>query len=363
MAGVEFGINDMYTAALHRDFTSIDNGVLTISPVNNPCPRAQNKYTIQMQGGFIDLRLLDVEPDAYEFCDYWEYLTSTESDHHWPLAKMVRYMLRGQGTRVVTGLHSMSPDWAKLAELVGLMYHFEEEHSGKSIHRGTEFREISEQLAKTINGDMFPGNGTWRKKGLPVLQTKITSFVSELRFAQEVSQAGYDFTFLEQKGDIRIETTPPLTIDVTHRYPGFGIEIEREGDKQIPKASGVPDRLTRGSVASAVTRTMTPAVFRKFNDHDREIDGIAVDTTRSLSGAKFMGFTRFTEEPPSVGDQIDTMVEAKQNGKQPILNFHHVRGADPHTIATCTTRRSLMHPYKLAIKRISRRIQRQINRM
>lgn len=88
MQGIEFRINDLYTAAITEDFTSIDNGVLTVNPFPNPYPRPQNKHVVSMQGGYLDLRLFDLHPDAHEFCRYWEYLTSTESHHQWPLAKI-----------------------------------------------------------------------------------------------------------------------------------------------------------------------------------------------------------------------------------------------------------------------------------
>lgn len=362
MQGIEFGINDLHTAAIHEDFTSIDNGILTVSPIANPYPRALSKYEVGMQGGYLDLRLFYLHPDAHEFCRYWEYLASTESDHQWPLAKIVRYLLRGQGSRVATGLFSMYPDWAKLAELVGLMYYFQENCNHANAHWGTELGEISDRLAGTINGKQFPGNnGEWFQKGLPDLHGKIKSYVTELRFAQEVSQAGYDLRFLEEKGDILIKTDPPLTIDVTRYYPGYGLEFEQHGDQRIPRVTGVPDRVTVESVADEVRETMKPAVLRKFENHDTDIDGIAVDTTQSQSGVKFMSVTQLGQEPPSVGEQIEWMAEAKRQGEQPIMNFHFINSSNPHTIATCTTRSWVMRQYRSRVQNIIRQIQRQFD--
>lgn len=362
MQGIEFGINDLYTAALTEDFTSLDNGVLTINPFSNPYPRPQSKHVVSMQGGYLDLRLFDLHPDAHEFCRYWEYLVSTESHHRWPLAKIVRYLLRRQGGRVASGYFSMYPDWAKLAELVGLMYYFQENCTHANAHWGTELEEISTKLAGTINGDQFPGNnGEWLQKGLPDLHGKIKSYVTELRFAQEVHRAGYDLTFLEEKGDVLIKTDPTLTIDATRFYPGYGLEFEEDGEQRVPKVSGVPDRVTLESVANEIREAMKPAVVRKFENHDTDIDGIAVDTTQSLSGVKFMCITQLEQEPPSVGEQIETMVEAKRGGEQPILNFQFINGSSPHTIATCTTRSRIMRQYRPRVQKLIRQIRRQLN--
>lgn len=356
--GIEFEIDGLCTAAIHRDFTSLDNGVLTINPFPNPYPRPLNKHMVAMQGGHLDLRLFDLHPDAYEFCRYWEYLASTESVYHWPLAKIVRFLLRGQGSRVATGFLSMYPDWTKLVELIGLMYYFQENCNHSDAHWGTELKEISNSLVGIITGDQFPGkNGQWLQKGLPDLRDIIKSYVTELRFAQEVSQAGYDFKFLEEKGDILIKTDPPLTIDVTRYYSGYGLEFEQDGKQQIPKVTGVPDRVTVASVANEIQEMMKPAVLRKFENHDTDIDGIAVDTTQSLSGVKFMGVTQLEQEPPSVGEQIETMVEVKKQGEQPILNFNFINSNTSYTIATCTTRSQIMRQYRMSTQNLLRQLQ------
>jgi len=121
--------------------------------------------------------------------------------------------------------------------------------------------------------------------------------------------------------------------------------------------------VTLESVANEIRETMKPAVVRKFENHDTDIDGIAVDTTQSLSGVKFMGITQLEQEqePPSVGEQIETMVEAKRRGEQPILNFHFISGSSPHTIATCTTRSRIMRQYRPRVQKLIRQIRRQLN--
>ena len=362
MQGIEFGIDDLYTAAITEDFTSLDNGILSVNPFPNPYPRPQNKYTVEMQGGYIDLRLFDLEPDAHDFCRYWEDLSYYESDHQWPLAKMVRYLLRGQGTRVATGVFSMYPEWVKLAELVGLMYYFEDECDHEATHWGTEQAEISKELAGTINGKEFPGNnGEWYTDGLPELEDQIKSYVAELRFAQEVRRAGYDIRFLEETGDVLIKTDPPLTIDVTRRYPGYGLEFDQEGEIQVPNIPGVPTKVTMDSVSREVRQIVKPAVLHKFEQHGNDIDGIAVDTTQSLAGVKFMGITQLGEEPPGIGEQIETMVEARRQGEQPVLNFHFINGSDPHTIATCSTRNKITLQYQMRVRNILRDIRRFLN--
>lgn len=362
MQGIDVGIDGLHTAAIHEDFTSIENGILTVSPIANPSPRALNKHEIGMQGGYIDLRLFDVHPDAHEFCRYWQYLASTESRHEWPLTKIVRYLLRRQGSRVATGLFSMYPAWAKLTELIGLMYYFEGNCNHSNIYWGTELAEISKTLAGTVNGDLFPGNeGEWFQNGLPDLDRKITSYVSELRFTQEVHREGHDFRFLEEKGDVRVKTEPPLNIDITHYYPGYGLEYDLHGAQRIPKTTGLPDRVTMESVASEVRETMKPPVLNKFEKHDTDIDGIAVDTTQSLSGLKFMGVTQLGHEPPGIGEQIEWMAKANRQGEQPIMNFHVITSSNPHSIAICTTRSRIMRQYRSRVRNIIRKIYHQFD--
>lgn len=360
--GVEFRINGRYTNANATPFTTIEDDILNISPHPNPHPKVRDEHTISMQGGSLDLRLLGLSVSASDFCEYWEEISSPDAQHPFPLERIVRELLRAQGARVATGVFSMYPEWVELAELVGLMRYFEESHDDAVIHWGTEKGEICNSIRGVLDSRFFDGILTAQRRGIPQLDEKIKSYVAELRFAREVSKAGFEFRFLDEKGDVRIETDPVLRIDATRHFPGYSVEYNHENPSVPPQFMGLPRAVTVAGTLRGLRQVAQKPALNKFTDHGREIDGIAVDSTLSLAGVQAMGVSQFGNSP-EVGPQINRMAELRDRGQQPVLVFQRILGPHASTVTTLSTREAVTEAYRRRVNTFRAQLQALTTRM
>lgn len=305
-------------------FTTLDDeGVLTISDPETAL-KAEDSNLLSIGESESNLSHLGVRVNAKKIPGYWDTLSSHRDFN---LDRAIRNLRIYEAERhAFNNLLPARPQWSSLAEIVGHLCELERVHGRDAIN----LQQQEDEIRRKINGNVKSSNmdlGTKKRytTGMPQLLDTIEGIRSETRLAVEISRSRYGLEFEETPGDLRVETSPELRIDVTH-IKNIPVQFKKGNDgNTIPQIE--VDKQT-ASVEAAVTSLRRNTWNRIQSKLNNEVDIVAVDVSKTLESFQLFALQEFGRiDIYHLEKQLEYLSESVKNDEQGVLFFGTVASA------------------------------------
>lgn len=306
------------------EFTTLDDeGVLTISDPATAL-EAESSNLINIGESEVNISHLGVRVNAQKIPEYWDTLNS-ERDFN--LDRAVRNLRVYEAERhAINGLLPARPQWSNLAEVVGYLCELERIHGRDAISLGRQESEVRRKINRHVkSSNMDFGTKRRYTTGMPELLDEIEGIRSETRLAAEISRLGYEFEFEKTPGDLRVETSPEMCIDVTH-IKNIPVQFKQGEDGSTTPQVNI-DKQT-ASVDAAVTGLRRNSWRRIQSKLDSEVDIVAVDVSKTLESFQLFALQEFNRvDIYHLEKQLEYLSETVENDEQGVLFFGAVASA------------------------------------
>lgn len=299
-------------------FTTLDDeGVLTISdPVT--ALEAENSNLLNIGESEVNIAHLGVRVNAQKIPEHWDTL---KTDRDFNLDRAVRNLRMYEAeSHAINNFLPARPQWSSLAEIVGHLCELESVHGRDAINLGRQESEIRGKINQHVKSSNM-NFGTKRRytTGMPELLDEIEGIRSETRLAAEISRLGYGFEFEKTPGDLRVETSPEMCIDVTH-IKKIPIQFkESEDGCTVPQVQ--VDKQT-ASVDAAVTGLRRSSWRRIQSKLGEKVDIVAVDVSKTLESLQLFALQEFGRvDIYHLKKQLEYLSESVKNDEQGVLFF------------------------------------------